>query len=93
MRVEENVQSVPTDDPASVKNFNRLSIIVAGNYHFRTEGVFFISRHKNITLTYLMTACRFAVRISAAALPACTVSRYAHHYRLPLTGRPGSIRP
>jgi len=61
VRGEEYVEPVSTDGAASVENFYRLVIVIAGNDHFGTEGVLPIGRRKGITRAYSVTASCHAI--------------------------------
>jgi len=85
--VEEDVKAVSPDGAAPVENFYGLSIIIAGNNHFSSEGVSFVGRHEDITWLYFEPGCGNAVGVLAAAFRARAIGGYAHLHGLPFAGR------
>jgi len=59
--MEEHIEPISLDDAASVEDFYRLSILVAGDNHLGPKGVFLVSRYEGIARTYFVTAGCFAV--------------------------------
>ena len=75
---EENVKPVSLDGTAPVENFYGLSIIIAGDNHFSSEGVSFVGRHEDIARLYFVPTGGNAVGILAAAFWTWAIGGYAH---------------
>jgi hypothetical protein len=84
--VEEDVEPVSLDGAAPVENFYGLSIIIAGDNHFCSEGISFVGRHEDIAWLYFEAGCGYAVGILAAAFWARAIGGYAHLHGLPFAG-------
>ncbi len=84
--VEKYVEPVSADSAASVEDFYKLGIAVAGDDHFTAERVFFVGCYEGVAGSYFVPASRLAVRIFAAALLAGAIGGYPHSHSLPLLG-------
>ncbi len=89
---EEDVEPVSTDGATPVENFYGLSIVIAGDGHFSSEGVSFVGRHEDIAWLYFVPAGGYAVRILAAAFWARAIGGYTHLHGLPFAGLFGGVR-
>ena len=65
--MKEDIQAVAANGASSVKDFNGLAAAVAGHEHLRAECVSAVGRDKCVTGAYLVTVCRLAVGVLAAA--------------------------
>ncbi len=86
MGVKKDVEPVSTDSAASVEDFYRLCVAVAGDNHFSAESVLFVSCCEGVAGAYFVPAGRLAVRIFATASLAGAIGGYPHSHVLPLLG-------
>ena len=84
--VEEDIEPVSPNGTAPVENFHGLSIIIAGDNHFCSEGVSLVGSHEDIAWLYFESRCGYAVGILAAAFWTRAISGYSHLYGLPFAG-------
>ena len=83
---EEDVEPVSLDGAAPVEDFYGLSVVIAGNDHFSSEGVSFVGRDEYVAWLYFVPAGGYAVRILAAAFWARAIGGYTHLHGLPFAG-------
>jgi hypothetical protein len=76
--VEEYIEAVSGNGATPVEDLYRSRIIIAGDNHFRTEGVHSVGCDKGITGFYLMRAGCYAVGELTAAFWTGTICGYAH---------------
>ncbi len=61
MSGKEHIEPVSFDGAASVEDFHRLAVAIAGNEHFGVEGVSSVRRHKGIARLYLVPVGGYSI--------------------------------
>jgi hypothetical protein len=91
---KEDIDAVAVDCAATVEYFYGLIVVIAGDYHFHTEGVSFISGDEGFAYLDFMARCGYPVCGRAAAFFTGTIGGYTHLDGLPLVGwfGPSEIR-
>jgi hypothetical protein len=84
--VEEHIELIALYRAAAVKNLNRLSAVVVGDYHFRTKRMFSVRRYEPVSPGYLMPTGCYAIGMIAAAFLAGAIGCNPHPDNLPLLG-------
>jgi len=84
--VEEDIEVVSADSAASVEDFYRLCVAVAGDDHFSAERILPVGCYEGVAGSYFVPTGCLAVRIFAAASLAGTIGGYPRSHGLPLLG-------
>jgi hypothetical protein len=85
VRVEENIQPVAADDPASIEHLDRLRIVIAGNNHFGAEPIFFVGGNERVPNPDSVTVGGYSIAVFPTALFTPAIGRHAHLDNVPLS--------